>query len=175
MFSLYLRHCPLRTRCWLLLLKKVTRRHLRQMPPVKPAIVCGYIASYSCSMLWPFPLSPLTKTGLLPPFLESEHHPTTIVLWNPEYMQASFFLLRLPPTWGKYSVLSRPFSGEIFGQNPLQEVRAWLFLLYTRCTDALVDGFWCVATHGKIFLLPRNSRSGVPLLLSRRGLVRLSL
>ena len=49
MFSLYLRHCPLRTRCWLLLLKKVTRRHLRQMPPVKPAIVCGCFASCSCS------------------------------------------------------------------------------------------------------------------------------
>ena len=50
----------------------------------------------------------------------------TIVFWNTEDMQASFFLFKLPPTWGKYFVLSRPFSGEIFGQNPSQEVRACL-------------------------------------------------
>ena len=75
----------------------------------------------------------------------------TIVFWNSENMQASFFLFGLPPTWGKNFVLSRPFSGEISGQNPSQEVRAFLFLLYTRCANALVDGFWCVATHGENF------------------------
>ena len=29
----------------------------------------------------------------------------TIVFWNFEDMQASFFLFGLPPTWGKYFVL----------------------------------------------------------------------
>ena len=46
----------------------------------------------------------------------------TIVFWNSEDMQDSFFLFKLPPAWGKYFVLSKPFGGEVFGQDASQEV-----------------------------------------------------
>ena len=50
----------------------------------------------------------------------------TIVFWNSEDMQASLFLFKLPPAWGKYFVLSKTFGEKVFGQDASQEVHACL-------------------------------------------------